>query len=445
MAKKNLIIDTNVFLSDSDCFSKFDNNDLFIPVKVLEELDKHKKRQDSVGFHARNSIKKLDALRGSGSLSKGVRLGKGLGILKVLKVEELATDELPMGLSHNSSDHLILAGALAIKKQSPRRKCIVVSQDINMRVIADAIGLETQDYQSSQVVSSRDAIYEGFRKVLVDDEDIDAFYDDQDVYLFKEDFEGNPLQPNEFVMLVSSSNEKKTAIGRFDDWHRPILHLIHVEEDLSWGVRPKNKEQRCGLDLLFDDDIPLVTLVGRAGSGKTLMAIMAGLEQVLGMDKGRYQKIVISRPVEPMGKDIGFLPGTMEEKILPWLKPIKDNLQFIMGSDRTMFDMYMQKGMIEVEALTYIRGRSISNAFVIIDEAQNLTAHEVKTIITRIGENTKIILTGDIEQIDNIYTNEMSNGLTYAVERLKGSHLSGHITFKKGERSKLATEASKLL
>ena len=445
MAKKNLIIDTNVFLSDSDCLRKFNNNDLFVPIKVLEELDKHKKRQDSVGFHARRTIKEFDHLRCSGSLSKGVRLGKGLGVLKVIKVEELAVNDLPVGLSHNSSDHLILAGALAVKKEYPKRKCIVVSQDINMRVIADAIGLETQDYQSSEVVSSRDAIYEGFQRVLVDDEDIDAFYDDQEVYLYKEDFEGSTLQPNEFVMLVSSSNEKKTAIGRFDDWHKPILHLINVDDELSWGVRPKNKEQRCGLDLLFDDDIPLVTLIGRAGSGKTLMAIMAGLEQVLGMDKGKYDKIVISRPVEPMGKDIGFLPGTMEDKILPWLKPIKDNLQFIMGSDRTMFDMYMQKGKIEVEALTYIRGRSISNAFVIIDEAQNLTAHEVKTIITRIGENTKIILTGDIEQIDNIYTNEMSNGLTYAIERLKGSHLSGHVTFKKGERSKLATEASKLL
>ena len=445
MAKKNLIIDTNVFLSDSDCLQKFSNNDLFVPIKVLEELDKHKKRQDSVGFHARRTIKQFDSLRGLGSLSKGVRLGKGLGILKVLKVEELAISDLPQGLSHNSSDHLILAGALAVKKQYPKRKCIIVSQDINMRVIADALNLETQDYQSSEVVSSRDAIYEGFQSVLVDDEDIDAFYDDKDVYLYKEDFENSTLQPNEFVMLVSSSNEKKTAIGRFDDWHKPILHLINVDDELSWGVRPKNKEQRCGLDLLFDDDIPLVTLIGRAGSGKTLMAIMAGLEQVLGMEQNRYQKIVISRPVEPMGKDIGFLPGSMEDKILPWLKPIKDNLQFIMGSDRTMFDMYMQKGMIEVEALTYIRGRSISNAFVIIDEAQNLTAHEVKTIITRIGENTKIVLTGDIEQIDNVYTNEMSNGLTYAVERLKGSHLSGHITFKKGERSKLATEASKLL
>ena len=198
-------------------------------------------------------------------------------------------------------------------------------------------------------------------------------------------------------------------------------------------------------DLLFDDDVPLVSLIGKAGSGKTLMAIAAGLEQTLGKKDAKYRRIVISRPVQPMGKDIGFLPGTLENKMLPWLKPIQDNIQFIMGNDRTMLEAYVEKGQIEIEALTYIRGRSISNAFVIIDEAQNLTAHEVKTIITRIGENTKIVLTGDIEQIDNVYTNETNNGLTYAVEKFKTSDLSGHITFKKGERSKLATAAARLL
>jgi PhoH-like ATPase len=212
-----------------------------------------------------------------------------------------------------------------------------------------------------------------------------------------------------------------------------------------WGVHPRNKEQSFAFDLLFDDEIPLVSLIGKAGSGKTLMAIAAGLEQGLGGKGDQYRRIIISRPVQPLGKDIGFLPGTMEEKMLPWLKPIQDNIRHLMGDDRTMLEAYVEKGKIEVEALTYIRGRSISNAFVIIDEAQNLTAHEVKTIITRIGENTKIVLTGDIEQIDNVYTNETSNGLTYAVEKFKESELAGHITFRKGERSKLATAAAKLL
>jgi len=447
MAKKNLIIDTNVFLSDSDCFSKFANNDIFVPIKVLEEIDKHKTRQDSVGFHARQTIKKFDSLRARGSLSTGVRLGKGLGLIKFLKVEELALDELPSGLSHKAPDHLILAGALAVMKEFPKRKCVVVSQDINMRVIADAIGLLTEDYQSSSVVDSRDVIFEGFTKLLVDDIDIDEFYDGEPLYLYKEDIEEQKivLHPNEFVMLISSENEKKTAIGRFLNFNKPIKRLYGTKEDIAWSVKPKNKEQKCGYDLLMDENVPLVSLIGRAGSGKTLMAILSGLEQVLGASKGRYKKIVISRPIQTLGKDIGYLPGTMEEKMAPWMKPIFDNMQFIMGADKTYIEMYLQKGIIEIEALAYIRGRSISDAFVIIDEAQNLTAHEVKTIITRIGENTKLVLTGDIEQIDNVYTNETSNGLTYAVEKFKHSTLSGHITFKKGERSKLATEASKLL
>jgi PhoH-like ATPase len=212
----------------------------------------------------------------------------------------------------------------------------------------------------------------------------------------------------------------------------------------SWGIKPRNKEQTFAYELLFDESIPLVTLIGRAGSGKTLMAIAAGLEQTLGMGENKYKKLVVSRPVQPLGKDIGFLPGSMEEKMMPWLMPLQDNMEYILG-DKTMFKVYLEKGQVEIEALTYIRGRSISNAFIIIDEAQNLTAHEVKTIITRVGENTKIVLTGDIEQIDNVYTNETSNGLTYAIEKFKGSVLSGHITFTKGERSKIATLASKIL
>jgi PhoH-like ATPase len=447
MAKKNLIIDTNVFLSDSECFEKFENNDLFVPIKVLEELDKHKTRQDSVGFHARQSIRKLDSLRSSGSLSTGVKLGKGLGILRFVKAEESFLDILPKGLSHKSSDNLILAAALAIKEEQPKRKCIVVSQDVNMRVIADAIGLLTEDYVSSSVVKSRDVIYEGFEKFLVDDFMVDEFYAGESVWLHHEDAaeQGITLYPNQFVMLVSVENEKKTAIARFTEWMKPLKPLVKREDNLSWGVSPRNKEQKCGMDLLMDNDIPFVSLIGRAGSGKTLMAMAAGLEQVLGLEKGRYKKIIVSRPVQPLGKDIGFLPGTMEEKMAPWMKPIFDNMEYIMGSDKSMLEIYLQKGLIEIDAITYIRGRSISDAYVIIDEAQNLTAHEVKTILTRIGENTKIVLTGDIEQIDNVYTNETSNGLTYAIEKFKESNLSGHITFKKGERSKLATEASKLL
>tara|TARA_R100001082_G_scaffold70103_1_gene39898 strand:- start:221 stop:1564 length:1344 start_codon:yes stop_codon:yes gene_type:complete len=447
MAKKNMIIDTSVFLSDANCLHKFQNNDIFLPLKVLEEIDKHKKRQDSVGQNARQTIRNLDSLRARGSLSRGVRVAKGLGVLRVIKASEIDLRELPKDLSHKIPDHLILATALTIKKQHSRRKTIVVSRDINMRVIADAVGLISEDYFTTQVVEDRNKIYDGFAKLLVDEELINQFYLGEEVIIDRDLCieQKVRLYPHQFIMLVSSSNEKKTALARFKNHKSPVTHLSDFRDELLWGVHPRNKEQSFAFDLLFDDDVPLVSLIGKAGSGKTLMAIAAGLEQTVGHKDPKYRRIVISRPVQPVGKDIGFLPGTLENKMLPWLKPIQDNIQFIMGNDRTMLESYVEKGQIEIEALTYIRGRSISNAFVIIDEAQNLTSHEVKTIITRIGENTKIILTGDIEQIDNVYTNETNNGLTYAVEKFKGSELSGHITFKKGERSKLATAAAKLL
>ena len=312
-----------------------------------------------------------------------------------------------------------------------------------MRVIADSLGLLSEDYETNSIVEDKDKVYEGFAEVLVDDEFIERFYEGEQMFLDPSNVKVK-LYPNQFLLLISSSNPKKSAICRFLEFKSPLKSINVKDYSKSWGIVPRNKEQTFAYDLLFDDDVPLVSLIGRAGSGKTLMAIAAGLEQVLGFGDRKYKKIVVSRPVQPLGKDIGFLPGTMEEKMMPWLMPLQDNLEFILG-DKTQFKTYFEKGTIEIEALTYIRGRSISNAFIIIDEAQNLTAHEVKTIITRVGEGTKIILTGDIEQIDNIYTNETSNGLTYAIEKFKNSELVGHITFKKGERSKIATLASKVL
>ena len=433
MAKKTYVIDTSVFLSDANALYRFKNNDIVIPIKVLEEIDKHKKRQDSVGFNARLIIKHLDELRTKGSLHKGLRLGKGMGILRVAK----ASSDLPKDLDFNVPDHQILSVAVHESKENERRKVIVVSRDINMRVIADSLGLISEDYETNSIVEDKDKVYEGFAEVLVDDEFIERFYDHEEMVL-EESMVKEKLYPNQFLLLISSSNPKKSAICRFSDHKSPLKPINVKDYSKSWGVVPRNKEQTFAYDLLFDDDVPLVSLIGRAGSGKTLMAIAAGLEQTVGFAERKYKKIVVSRPVQPMGKDIGFLPGTMEEKMLPWLMPIHDNLEFILGN-KNQIKSYFEKGQIEVEAITYIRGRSISNAFIIIDEAQNLTAHEVKTIITRVGENTKIILTGDIEQIDNIYTNETSNGLTYAIEKFKHAELAGHITFKKGERSKIAT------
>ena len=441
MAKKNYVIDTSVFLSDADALFSFGNNDIFIPLKVLEEVDGHKKRQDSVGFHARKFIKHLDGLRANGSLNKGVRPAQGKGVIKVCDADY--SDVLPRSLDLAIADHIILASALKVQKEWDKRKTVVVSRDINMRVIANSLGLEAEDYETLQAVEDADKLYDGFEEILVDDQIIEHFYAGEEIVLDEE--QAVRLHPNQFLMLQSSANPKKTALCRFNAPHLPLKPTLQKWPEISWGIKPRNKEQAFAFDLLFDDNVPLVTLIGKAGSGKTLMAIAAAMEQTLGMGKTVYKKIIISRPVQPLGKDIGFLPGTMEEKMLPWLKPIQDNLQMVVGHDKTMLQSFMEKGQLEVEALTYIRGRSISDAFVIIDEAQNLTAHEVKTIITRIGDNTKIVLTGDVEQIDNIYTNETSNGLAFAVEKFKTYDLSGHITFKRGERSKLATLAAKIL
>jgi len=450
--KKIYVLDTSVCLSDSNCIFDYDNNDVIIPLKVLEEIDGHKKRQDAVGAQARSVIRLFDELREKGSLQKGVRLGKGKGILKVAPH---GVSGLPDDLNCEHNDHIIISTALAEKNSQEKRKVILVSRDINMRVIADSIGVLAEDYDKNQAIRKESELYSGFVNHLVDEQMVDQFYSGESVFIDKEEKVG--LLPNQFVMLVSNTNEKKTALCRFMGYMWPLQKVQEYKQGL-WGVRARNKEQSFALDLLMDPDVQIVSLIGKAGSGKTLLAIAAGLEQVVSNQtvmsaafegkinlEGEYKRLIVSRPVQPMGKDIGFLPGTMEDKMKPWLAPIEDNLKFLTGDDNSTLEMYMEKGIIEMEALTYIRGRSIANAFIIIDEAQNLSRHEVKTILTRAGEGTKIVLTGDVEQIDNIYINETSTGLVHAVERLKRFDIAGHVTLKKGERSKLATVAAKNL
>tara|TARA_R100001510_G_C7636138_1_gene194269 strand:+ start:129 stop:1484 length:1356 start_codon:yes stop_codon:yes gene_type:complete len=451
MAKKTYVFDTSVCLTDAECIYNYGNNDLVIPLKVLEEIDNHKKRQDSVGVNARKIIRALDDFRAKGSLQSGVRIGKGKGIIKIV---DHALSQLPFDLDRAVADHVIISTALSENESNGNRKTILVSRDINMRVICDSIGLMTEDYIENQVIKKESDLYSGLSTCLVDDQVIDLFYEGEAIMIEKEDNPG--LNPNQFVMLVSSSNEKKTALSRFYNYSTPLEKIIEYKDGL-WGVKARNKEQMFAIDLLMDPEVQVVSLIGKAGSGKTLIAIAAGLEQVVNNKKVKdklkdeaycrtpYKKLVVSRPVMPMGRDIGFLPGSMQEKMAPWLAPVQDNLKFLTGDDQTTLDEYMERGLIEVEALTYIRGRSIANAFIVIDEAQNLTAHEIKTILTRVGEGTKIVLTGDVEQIDNIYVNEMSSGLTHAIEKLKSFDLSGHITLKKGERSNVATLAAKVL
>jgi len=439
MAKKIYVLDTSVYLTDAYAIDSFGNNDIIIPFKVLEEIDKHKKRQDSVGSNARKIIRKLDFLREKGSLHKGVRPGKGKGLIFVKNCNPSSKD-----LDMSIADNEIITVALEEKRNNIKRKVIVVSRDINMRVKCDALGIITEDYILNQVVKDTTHVYTGFTRHLVDEQIIDQLYSGEEIFLEKEDI---VLKPNEFLMLISNTNEKKTALARFFNYSEPLRRINgEYNKKDTWGVKPRNKEQAFALNLLMDPKVPIVTLVGKAGSGKTLLALAAGLAQVVeNRTEKQYKYLVVSRPIQPLGKDIGYLPGTMEEKMTPWLAPIQDNLKYLMGNDKETLQMYAEQGIIEIEALTYIRGRSIANAFMIIDEAQNLTAHELKTIITRVGENTKIVLTGDIEQIDNVYVDETSNGLTYAIEKFKNYDLTGHITLTKGERSSVATLAAKIL
>jgi PhoH-like ATPase len=431
LAKKTYVLDTNVYLTDAESLMSFSNNDILIPLKVLDEIDKHKKRQDSVGAQARSTIRKLDQLRAKGNLSKGVRLATGKGIVKVKSYNPLC---LPDDLDLDDPDNQIIATALSEMEANKSRKVVVVSRDINMRVKCDALAILTEDYQVEQVVAKSDDLYSGLCEVLVDDQIIDNFYEDKPVHLDDK----IKLCPHQFVMMISNSNPKKSALAKFVNKNSPLSKILNPS---AWDTKPRNKEQQFALNLLMDPQIPVVSLIGKAGSGKTLLALAAGLEQTLGSNPV-YKKVVVTKPVEPVGKDIGFLPGTLEEKMLPWLAPIQDNLQFLMGDDRMTLDMYQEKGRIEIEAMTFIRGRSISNAFIVIDEVQNMTQHEIKTVLTRVGEGTKIVLTGDIEQIDNVYIDATNNGLSYVVERLKDESITGHITLLKGERSKVATIAA---
>ena len=444
MAKKTYILDTNVYLTDSDAVFSYGNNDIVVPIKVLEEIDKHKKRHDSVGSNARRIIRTLDELRSKGNLSRGVRIRRGAGLLRARSYE---LGLLPPGFDPGDPDNQILATALSEKEDNPARKVVVVSRDINMRVKCDALNIPGQDYEYEKVVGSRSEIYTGFTKHLVDDQVIDKFYAKEEVYLEKEEI---VLFPNQFVMLVSLANEKKTALARFFNYRKPLGNIVD-HSNKKWKIKSRNKEQDFALNLLMDPKVDIVTLVGAAGTGKTMIALYAGLCQAVDdwhtviPKQARYNRLIVTRPIQPMGKDIGYLPGSLEEKMSPWLAPINDNLQYLLGNGRDSLKEYVNEGIIEIEALTYIRGRSINNAFIVVDEIQNMTVHELKTVITRVGENSKIVLMGDIEQIDNVYIDETTNGLTYAVEKFKEHDIAGHMTLVRGERSKVATLAAKIL
>jgi PhoH-like ATPase len=439
MSKRKYVIDTSVFLTDHNSIIKFGSHDIIIPLKVLEEIDKHKKRQDSVGSNARNIVRFLDKIREKGTLHEGVSLGDNKGMVYSKGYDPAF---IPAELDKKNADHIIIATALT-ERESSQEEVVLVTRDIQLRVICDSLGLKCEGYESDQVVTTAEKLYDGFIEIIVPDSIIEDFYEKQPVYVDDTLTDGLSLHKNQFIMLTSEADPKKTALAFFKWYDFPVREVVKYKNGI-WGVKARNKEQAFGFDMLMNPNIPLVSIIGKAGSGKSLISLASGLEQVIGKES-QYKRLIVSRPVQPMGKDIGFLPGDINDKMIPWLMPVQDNLQFLMGDDRATLEMYIENGTIEIEALTYIRGRSISNAFIIIDECQNLSAHEIKTIITRVGENTKIIFTGDIEQIDNVYVDATTNGLSYVVEKMKDQEISGHITLKKGERSKVATIAAAIL
>jgi len=425
---KTFVLDTNVFLHDSDSLKAFADNEVVIPLAVLDELDNAKTRFDEVGRNARAVVRMLDKLRGMGSLSQGVKVDNS-----IIRVELNRGGNIPDELSVEKVDNRIISTALGLQKDGKR--VIVVSKDINLRVKCDVLGLEAEDYDKDKIATDVDTIYGGVKTLFVPSSTINELYASGQATI-----ENVVAYPNQFFILKSEEKESHSGIARFKGG---AFKLCCFPKDL-WSIIPRNAEQKMAMELLMDSSVKLVTLIGKAGSGKTLLSLASALHHVINEHKV-YNRILISRPIQPMGRDLGFLPGSVEEKLAPWMQPLYDNLELLLGADYNMIEMYKEQGIIHVEPLTYIRGRSIPNSFILIDEAQNLSAHEVKTIITRIGENSKIVLTGDIDQVDNPYVDFADNGLTHIVEKFKEYPIAGHITLRKGERSELATLASEIL
>ncbi len=440
LARKNFVLDTNVLLHDPRSIYSFDDNTvIIIPIYVIEELDQFKKDMSELGRNARQVARYLDLHRQEGSLAEGVPMPNG-GLLKVAFLE----NELPKSMADGGlMDNRILATAIEARKKDGNQT-FFITKDTNLRIRADALGLVSQDFEPERVEISE--LYSGIAERVVSAEVINQLYRpgaEVDVPQLDE------LIANQFVLFKDAANPSHTAMGRYDLERKRVVPLNRQAKEGVWGVRARNMEQTFLIDLLLNDDIKLVTIVGKAGTGKTLMAIAAGLQKVT--EEAMYQKLLVSRPIFPLGRDIGYLPGSVEEKLNPWMQPIFDNVEFLLNLSRSDkkagrgYHELMDLGIVEIEPLTYIRGRSIPNQFIIVDEAQNLTPHEVKTIVTRVGDNTKIILTGDPYQIDNPYVDSTNNGLVHVVNRFKNEKLAGHITMSKGERSALAEVATNLL
>ena len=436
---KTFVLDTNVLLHDPNALFSFTDNNVVVPIYVVEEIDSFKKDLSELGRNARHVSRALDSLREEGSLSEGVQLDSG-GSLRVATTArdlpaEIATDR--------GQDSKILSVALDLRDSDQcKDEVVFITKDTNLRIRADAVGVATEDYEPEQI-EVRD-LYTGYDELSVEPERVDQFFSDGGIAL------PDPYYTaNQYLILRDNTKTNRTALGRVMSEETQRLMPISAFKQAVWGVRPRNREQHFAFDALLDDNVKLVTLVGKAGTGKTLLAIAAGLQKTT--EESVYQKLLVSRPIFPLGRDIGYLPGDVEEKLNPWMQPIFDNVELLMGlttrdkkhgrSYKELIDL----GVMQIEPLTYIRGRSIPAQYMIVDEAQNLTPHEVKTIISRAGEGTKIVLTGDPYQIDNPYVDQTNNGLIHVVNRFRSESISAHVTLTKGERSELAEIAANVM
>jgi len=435
---KNYILDTNVLLHDPDSLLSFEENNVLIPIEVIEEIDRFKRESTELGQNARTVSRMLDSFRGEGRLSEGVKLPTG-GKLKIV-FQKNGHANGNGSFNANTVDNRILSLASGIQKAQPKNATVLVSKDINLRIKADALGLQAEDYETDRVFIKD--LYTGMIELMMSSQQIASFRSEGELDLPP----GKKYFPNEYCTLIDETNPKRTALSKVDPSGTKVVPIIDCREGI-WGIKPRNREQHFAFDALLDDRVKLVTLMGKAGTGKTLMAMAAGLKRTV-LDR-EFRRLVVARPTISMGKELGFLPGSLEEKLAPWMQPIHDALEMLsdlnMGHEHRRSGDLMRSGSIVVEALSYIRGRSIANQFMVIDEAQNLTPLEAKTIITRVGHGTKIIFTGDPYQIDNPYVDSSSNGFNYIVSRFRSEAVAAHIELQKGERSELAELAANIL
>jgi PhoH-like ATPase len=460
--RKTFVLDTNVLLHDPQALTRFEDNAVVIPIEVVEEIDRFKRDPSEKGRNARQISRLLDALREKGNLADGVPIDDASGgTLQVVFCRSETLAQLPPELKGGNGDNNILAVALEQLRSgliSDQPPVVLVTKDTNLRIKADAVGLTAQDYTTDKVDIAD--LYPGVCELMASAAAMEQLKGEGGLALAElPSAQGAALQANEGVTLVDQAQPNHTLLARFDAGSGRLLPLQRAGKVRLGKVSARNREQTFALDLLLDPSVQLLTLVGKAGTGKTLLALAAGLHQVA--DEHLYERLLVTRPVISLGREIGFLPGSLEEKMGPWMQPIIDNLDFLLGGadadegrsprpgaqrgNRSNWTDLKGMGLLEVEAISYIRGRSIPRQFMVVDEAQNLTPHEVKTIVTRVGEGTKIVFTGDPYQIDNPYVDAESNGLTWLVERFKGQRLAGHVTLMRGERSELAELAANLL